>query len=137
VCKALGEDQTEATGGRVRAILLSNRATALCKVSCGQLHSFKLETMMSLQLASFKEAYKDINCLLSLWHSYFKALRCRGRINMQMENYDAATEDFRQALDQAGPELSEPDRRALCEELRKAEDRAKAERNKTKIITRC
>ena len=49
-----------------------------------------------------------------------------------MQNYDAATEDFGQALDQAGPELSGSDRRALCEELRKAEDRAKAERSKTK-----
>ena len=51
---------------------------------------------------------------------------------MHMGNYDAAVEDFRQALDHADSELSNSDRGALREELQKAEDKANAERIKTK-----
>lgn len=51
---------------------------------------------------------------------------------MQMENYDAAAEDFKQALLHAGCQLSEADRGALREDLRAAESKANIKRNKPK-----
>lgn len=60
----------------------------------------------------------------------FKALRTRARINLHLENYEAAVADFKSALEYAASEGSGADERALQTELRKAE--ADLKRSKTK-----
>ena len=60
----------------------------------------------------------------------FKALRTRARINLHLENYDAAVSDFKSAIEQAGIEGNDADVRALKGDLRKAE--AALKRSKTK-----
>lgn len=60
--EVVGEKEEEGGGGCVRAILLSNRATAL----------FKLD--------KYQEALADVNASLTLLPTSFKALRTRARI---------------------------------------------------------
>lgn len=51
---------------------------------------------------------------------------------MQIENYDAAVEDFKQALSHAGCQIRDADIQALRQELKNSEEKASLERNKQK-----
>ena len=108
----IGSDPREGEGGQIRAMLLSNRATTLVK------------------LDRYEDALADTEASLQLNPSSFKALRTRARINLHLEQYDAAIADFKSAIEQAGFENCDADVRALKTELKKAELALK--RSKTK-----
>ena len=108
----IGADPREGEGGPLRAMLLSNRATTLVK------------------LGRHDDALADTEASLVLNPTSFKALRTRARIQLHLENYDAAVADFKSAIEQAGIEGSDADVRALRAELKKAEVALK--RSKTK-----
>ncbi|TFK90917.1 protein prenylyltransferase [Polyporus arcularius HHB13444] len=108
----IGSDPREGEGGQIRAMLLSNRATTLVK------------------LDRYEDALADTEASLQLNPTSFKALRTRARINLHLENYDAAIADFKSAIEQAGFENCDADVRALKGELKKAELALK--RSKTK-----
>ncbi|KAG2042760.1 hypothetical protein BDR03DRAFT_990382 [Suillus americanus] len=108
----IGEIEEEGKGGKIRATLLSNRATTLVK------------------LDKYEEALLDIEASLALYPTSFKALRTRARINLHLEKYDAAIVDFRASMEQAELEGVDADVRALRSELKKAE--AALKRSKTK-----
>lgn len=65
-----------------------------------------------------------------MYPSSFKALRTRARVNLHLENYDAAVADFKSALEYASIDGNPADERSLQNELRKAEVDLK--RSKTK-----
>lgn len=108
----IGEVEEEGKGGQIRATLLSNRATTLVK------------------LDKYEEALLDTEASLALYSTSFKALRTRARINLHLEQYDAAITDFRASMEQAEFEGVDADVRALRSELKKAE--AALKRSKTK-----
>ncbi|KAL5513467.1 hypothetical protein ACEPAH_3866 [Sanghuangporus vaninii] len=108
----VGDNEEEGKGGQIRATLLSNRATTLVK------------------LDRYEDALVDVTTSLELHPTSFKALRTRARINLRLENYDAAVADFKSALDYAEVEGSAADGRSLRTELRQAE--ADLKRSKTK-----
>lgn len=72
----------------------------------------------------------DTDAALVLCSTSFKALRTRARINLHLEKYDASVSDFKQAIEQAASEGTEPEVKALKAELKKAE--AALKRSKTK-----
>ncbi|EMD30435.1 hypothetical protein CERSUDRAFT_101383, partial [Gelatoporia subvermispora B] len=72
----IGEDEEEGKGGQMRALLLSNRATTLVKLS------------------RYEDALADTEASLALNSTSFKALRTRARIHLHLEKYDAAVADF-------------------------------------------
>ncbi|KAF8521602.1 hypothetical protein BU17DRAFT_75424 [Hysterangium stoloniferum] len=108
----VGEQEEEANGGSIRATLLSNRATAL------------------LKLGRREEALSDTNASLELVSTSYKALRTRARINMALEEYQSAVNDFKASLEQVQNDGSQTEERALKQELREAEVALK--RSKTK-----
>lgn len=71
----------------------------------------------------------DINASISLWPSYYKALRVRGRINVQNGHYEAAAGDFKKALKEAiaDGKWSEAAIEVLRQEQLSAEEEAQAE----------
>ncbi|THH18221.1 hypothetical protein EW146_g2715 [Bondarzewia mesenterica] len=107
----VSEKLEEGNGGHIRALLLSNRAAAYVKLN------------------QYKEARSDIKSSLTLHPTFFKAIRCRARINLHEECYDAAIEDFKQAIEYV---RTEAERRALQAELNEAERMAAIKRNKRK-----
>ncbi|KAL1678207.1 hypothetical protein EV122DRAFT_212555 [Schizophyllum commune] len=111
---AIGEVETEGKGGQIRSTLLSNRATTLVKLSRHQ------------------EALEDTDNALRLVPTSYKALRTRARINLVLENYDGAVQDFKSAIHEASAEgsTSEAEIRTLKTELKQAELDLK--RSKTK-----
>lgn len=108
----VGENEDEGKGGQLRALLLSNRATTLVK------------------LTRHDDALIDTEASLVLQPGSFKALRTRARIQLHKEKYDDAIADFRSALEQAEFESADGDVRALRGELKRAE--AALKRSKTK-----
>ncbi|KAJ3489877.1 hypothetical protein NLI96_g1826 [Meripilus lineatus] len=108
----VGQNEDEAKGGQIRAMLLSNRATTLVK------------------LGRHEDALADTEDSLVLNPASFKALRTRARINLHLEKYDASVADFKSAIEQAEFEGSSADVKALKTELKKAELALK--RSKTK-----
>ncbi|KAH9991103.1 hypothetical protein BJV77DRAFT_553430 [Russula vinacea] len=108
----VGENEDEGKGGQLRALLLSNRATTLVK------------------LTRHDDALLDTEASLVLQPGSFKALRTRARIRLHKEQYEDAIADFRGALEQAEFESADGDVRALRGELKRAE--AALKRSKTK-----
>ncbi|CAK5267226.1 unnamed protein product [Mycena citricolor] len=110
----IGSAEEEGKGGQIRATLLSNRATALVKLS------------------RYEEALQDTTTSLQLAPASFKALRTRARINLHMEQYEQSIADFQEAIRQAQSDANSSDAevRALRSELKKAE--AALKRSKTK-----
>lgn len=98
----MSEKEEEGKGGRIRAILLSNRATAFLKVG------------------RFDEALRDIDASLELCQASYKALRTRARIYMHSLKYEAAISDFRDAIEQARTNGSSIDVETLNAELNEA-----------------
>lgn len=94
-------------------------------------HSFRFRSPLPyVQLERWDDALADTEGSLALNPTYFKALRTRARINVQLENFDAGIADFKSAIEQAQFEGSDADVRALKGELKKAEVALK--RSKTK-----
>ncbi|EIW56458.1 DnaJ-domain-containing protein [Trametes versicolor FP-101664 SS1] len=108
----IGADEREGSGGHIRAMLLSNRATTLVK------------------LDRYEDALADTEESLVLNANSFKALRTRARIHLHLEKYDSAIADFKAAIEQAGLEGSDADVRALRGEQRKAEVALKQSKSK-------
>jgi len=108
----VGENEDEGKGGQLRALLLSNRATTLVKLS------------------RHDDALVDTEASLVLQPGSFKAMRTRARIRLHKEEYEDAIADFRAALEQAEFESADGDVRALRGELKRAE--AALKRSKTK-----
>ncbi|KAG8722149.1 hypothetical protein FRC08_006598, partial [Ceratobasidium sp. 394] len=111
--EVIGEKVSEGGGGQLRAVLLSNRATA----------QFKLKQL--------EPALEDTNASLALNPESYKALRTRARIQLELEHFEEAVRDFKsaeEAADSEGAAIGEV--RALEQETRKAEVLLK--RSKTK-----
>ncbi|PSR74464.1 hypothetical protein PHLCEN_2v9811 [Hermanssonia centrifuga] len=108
----IGADDSEGKGGHIRAMLLSNRATAL------------------LKLGRYEEALSDTDISIELNKQSFKVHRTRARINLKLEKYESAVGDFRTAIEYAESEAGDAEVRALRTELKKAEVDLK--RSKTK-----
>ncbi|KAH8091743.1 hypothetical protein BXZ70DRAFT_953084 [Cristinia sonorae] len=110
----IGENEDEGKGGHIRAMLLSNRATTLVKLS------------------RHEDALQDTDASLELNPHSFKALRTRARIHLHLEKYDNAVADFKQAIEQAERDGSsgDADVRALKGELKKAEIALKRSKSK-------
>ncbi|KAF8997607.1 hypothetical protein BDQ17DRAFT_1391869 [Cyathus striatus] len=68
------EKEEKGKGGKIRAVLLSNRATILLKFA------------------------------LNLLPKSFKALRTRARIHLRLERFDASIADFKSAIENASPD---------------------------------
>ncbi|CAE6443965.1 unnamed protein product [Rhizoctonia solani] len=111
--EAIGEAQSEGGGGPLRAVLLSNRATA----------QFKLKQL--------EPALEDTNASLALNPDSYKALRTRARIHLDLEHYEDAVRDFKAAQESAeGDGAAAGEVRSIAEEVKKAEVLLK--RSKTK-----
>lgn len=92
------DDNSKVGKGRVKAILLGNRATALNKMK------------------DFDRALQDVNASLELDPTYFKSLRTKARIQLALKQYEDAVNTFKDALKEAG----EDDVRPLKKEIRNA-----------------
>ncbi|KEP47008.1 DnaJ family C protein [Rhizoctonia solani 123E] len=111
--EAIGEAQSEGGGGPLRAVLLSNRATA----------QFKLKQL--------EPALEDTNASLALNPDSYKALRTRARIHLELEHFEDAVRDFKAAQESAeGEGAAAAEVRALAEEVRKAEVLLKRSKSK-------
>ncbi|QRV73713.1 DnaJ domain protein [Ceratobasidium sp. AG-Ba] len=111
--EVIGEKVSEGGGGQLRAVLLSNRATA----------QFKLKQL--------DPALEDTNASLALNPDSYKALRTRARIQLELEHYEEAVRDFKAASEAADNEgAAAGEVRALAQEARQAEVQLK--RSKTK-----
>ncbi|CEL56292.1 DnaJ homolog subfamily C member 7 homolog OS=Schizosaccharomyces pombe (strain 972 / ATCC 24843) GN=SPBC543,02c PE=4 SV=1 [Rhizoctonia solani AG-1 IB] len=111
--EAIGEAQSEGGGGPLRAVLLSNRATA----------QFKLKQL--------EPALEDTNASLALNPDSYKALRTRARIHLELEHFEDAVRDFKAAQESAeGDGTAMGEVRSIAEEVKKAEVLLK--RSKTK-----
>ncbi|KAF8585459.1 TPR-like protein [Ramaria rubella] len=104
--------EEEGSGGSIRATLLSNRATAL------------------LKLERREEALADTNASLELVATSYKALRTRARIQMVLEDYQSAVNDFKASLEQVRIDGSQTEERALKQELKDAEVALKRSKSK-------
>lgn len=82
------------------------------------------------QMEQYTEALADTNVSIELNASSFKAFRSRARINLHLENFQAAVSDFQEAASLASADGTAQDERSLKEELSKAEVALK--RSKTK-----
>ncbi|TIB29403.1 hypothetical protein E3P86_03680 [Wallemia ichthyophaga] len=101
---ALSSDQGEIGEGKVKAVLLSNRATAYSKLS-----------------DKSDEAFTDVDHALKLHPNYTKALRTRARINLSQEKFEECVSDFKAALDTCTME----EKQGLEKEVRNAEKELK------------
>lgn len=111
--EVIGENVSEGKGGHLRAVLLSNRATA----------QFKLKQL--------EPALEDTNASLSLNADSYKALRTRARIHLELEHFEEAVRDFKAAQECAeGDGAAVGEVRSIAEESKKAEVLLK--RSKTK-----
>lgn len=82
------------------------------------------------QLDQRDGALADSNASLELMSTSYKALRTRARINMVLEDYQAAVNDFKASNEQVRIDGSQTEERGLKKELREAEIALK--RSKTK-----
>lgn len=80
-------------------------------------------------MKSFTEALADCNACLSVSASYFKALRTRGRVQLALEEWEAAIRDFKAAYELA-PSGS-ADEAGLMRDVKDAE--AKFKKSKMKV----
>lgn len=78
----------------------------------------------------FEDALADTEASIELNSQSFKAYRTRARIQVHLEKYEAAIQDFKTAIDKAESEGCDADAKALKTELKKAEVDLK--RSKTK-----
>ncbi|KIY64482.1 TPR-like protein [Cylindrobasidium torrendii FP15055 ss-10] len=111
----VGSAEEEGKGGQIRATLLSNRATTLVKLS------------------QHEDALKDIEASIELSGRAFKPYRTRARINLHLERYESAVQDFKSAIQYAQDDVgvsSERDIRELRSELKKAEAALKRSKSK-------
>ncbi|TIA90163.1 hypothetical protein E3P99_01672, partial [Wallemia hederae] len=90
--------------GKVKAVLLSNRATAYSKMSDKN-----------------EDALKDVDEALKLYKNYTKALRTRARIHLAMEKFEESVSDFKEALDSCSME----EKSGIEKEVRHAEKELK------------
>lgn len=104
---AVGSHSEEGGGGIVRALLLSNRAT----------------TQMKMGKDRYPAALKDLDESLALWPEGWKALRTRARIRQEMDQFEEALQDFREALRIVENDVNAPEEnsRGLEDDVRKAE----------------
>ena len=111
----VGQREEEGGGGVVRAILLSNRATA----------------KMKLGKSKYDDALADLEDSLRLHPDNWKAIRTRARIRLANDEFEASIADFRSALEiverEGGLEKTEHE---LTEEVRKAEVALKRSKEK-------
>jgi len=98
----VGKNEEEGQGGRIRATLLSNRATTF------------------LKLEQLDEALEDAEASLRLVSTAFKALRTRARIHFFLEKYESSVSDFERAIEQAGFWGTDADVKGLEAELEQA-----------------
>ncbi|KDQ06644.1 hypothetical protein BOTBODRAFT_39447 [Botryobasidium botryosum FD-172 SS1] len=110
--EVVGQLDEEGGGGIIRAVLLSNRATAYVKIK------------------KYTEALEDITTSLDLHPSSYKALRTRARIRLALEDYEECVRDFKAALEACSIEGNAGEEKALANELKQAEVQLK--RSKTK-----
>lgn len=108
----IGKNEEEGNGGQIRSILLSNRATTLHKMK------------------KYREALSDTEEAIELMPTSFKAIRTQARIRMALEDYEEAVRDFNRAKEALGEDGPSADRKALDDEIKKAE--AALKRSKTK-----
>ncbi|KAG9043915.1 hypothetical protein FS837_008975 [Tulasnella sp. UAMH 9824] len=108
----IGKNEEEGNGGHIRSILLSNRATTLHKMK------------------KYREALSDTEEAIELMPTSFKAIRTQARLRMALEEYEEAVRDFNLAKEALGDDGPSADRKALDDEIRKAE--AALKRSKTK-----
>ncbi|EJF55828.1 DnaJ-domain-containing protein [Dichomitus squalens LYAD-421 SS1] len=97
-----GEREEEGRGGILRAVLLLNRAEALCK------------------LGKSSEGLKDVQESLKLHPTYSKAFLCRARIMIGLELFETAAVDFRASLEHGEATLSAEERCDIEAELEDA-----------------
>ena len=83
-----------------------------------------------MQLEKWDDALTDTEASITLNSQSFKVYRTRARINLHLEKYETAIQDFKSAIEQAESEGCDGDARALKGELKKAELDLK--RSKTK-----
>ena len=103
----VGTSPEEGEGGIIRAILLSNRATAYTRMGASQNHD---------------DALEDIRASLVLHPDNWKAVRTRAKIRLARDEYEEAIADYREAMEIAeGLAGTESARKEIQEELRKAE----------------
>lgn len=98
----VGSKEEEAKGGRIRAILLANRATAFFRAS------------------KYEQGLADCTISLSLFPDNFKAVRTKGRIQFYLQEFEAAIADFQEAMKLAEAALS-AEVSAILAELKEAE----------------
>ncbi|TIC12958.1 TPR-like protein, partial [Wallemia mellicola] len=98
------DDQGEIGEGKVKAVLLSNRATTYSKMT-----------------DKSENALKDVDEALKLHPEYTKALRTRARIHLNIENFEESVSDFKKALEFCTME----EKPALENEVRNAEKELK------------
>ncbi|KAJ1306487.1 hypothetical protein OPQ81_007490 [Rhizoctonia solani] len=111
--EVIGQVQSEGGGGHLRAVLLSNRATA----------QFKLKQL--------EPALEDTNESLALNPDWYKALRTRARIHLELEHYEDAVRDFKAAQEAAeGDGAAGGEVRSIAEEVKKAEVLLKRSKSK-------
>lgn len=72
----------------------------------------------------------DIDLSLKLHPGYYKSLRTRARIRLGLEEYEAAIEDFKSALESSMVEASTAEQKALEKEIRLAEVQLKRSKGK-------
>lgn len=108
----IGKNEEEGSGGHIRSILLSNRATTLHKMK------------------KYREALSDTEEAIELMPTSFKAIRTQARLRTALEEYEEAVRDFNLAKEALGEDGPSADRKALDDEIKKAE--AALKRSKTK-----
>jgi DnaJ family protein C protein 7 len=103
----VGRQSVDGDGGIVRAILLSNRASAYARIGAGKLSA----------------ALDDLAESLQLHPKYWKAFRSRGKVWVMKKAYKKAVRDFKSAIAILSEEMgaTAAARRELEEELHKAQ----------------
>lgn len=81
-------------------------------------------------MKKYREALSDTEEAIELMPTSFKAIRTQARLRMALEEYEEAVRDFNLAKEALGEDGPSADRKALDDEIRKAE--AALKRSKTK-----
>lgn len=110
--RLVGDKDEEGKGGIIRATLLRSKAEA------------------ELNLGNYSDCIKYANLALELDATYAEAFLTRARVNVVLELYDVAVEDFRAALQLGKLTMPALVLSSVEEELNAAEQKAIGERNK-------
>lgn len=78
----------------------------------------------------YEDALADTEASIELNSQSFKVYRTRARIQLHLEKYEAAIQDFKAAIEQAESEGCDADAKALRTELKKAEVELKRSKSK-------